>query len=234
MHGESVAYSFGTIGQSVAAHPGFRNQQVAAKAMQSRRGTGGGALGGENEDANAVEDSTEGRRISEAMMDYWVAFLRTGKPHAENLPVWPASALTCLKRWCSATPVWKPKDFAFNENTRRFPSHHRGLRCRHCIERGICHVLIAVDLVLGRIRVPRHRCRCRRAPGYPNGRGARSSPAPENCGGPGPGKSAWRTLKVGPEERDSSSIFPTRAMGSPPPWFSRCTAARPAAGWRCI
>ena len=41
MHGESVAYSFGTIGQSVAARYGFRNEQVAAKAMQSRRGTGG-------------------------------------------------------------------------------------------------------------------------------------------------------------------------------------------------
>ena len=97
MHGESVAYSFGTIGQSVAAQYGFRNQQVAAKAMQSRRGTGGGAFGGENEDANPVEDSTEGRRISEAMMDYWVAFLRTGKPHAENLPVWPAFASSAPK-----------------------------------------------------------------------------------------------------------------------------------------
>jgi carboxylesterase type B len=42
--------------------------------------------------ANPVEDSTEGRRISEAVMDYWVAFLRTGKPRAENLPVWPAFA----------------------------------------------------------------------------------------------------------------------------------------------
>ena len=92
MHGESVAYSFGTIGQSVAAQYGFRNEQVAARAMQSRRGTGGGALGGENEDANPVEDSTEGRRISEAMMDYWAAFLLTGKPHAKNLPEWPAFA----------------------------------------------------------------------------------------------------------------------------------------------
>jgi len=92
MHGESVAYSFGTIGQSVAAQYGFRNEQVAAKALPSRRGTGGAVLGAEHEDANPVEDSTEGRRISEAMMDYWAAFLRTGKPHAKNLPEWPAFA----------------------------------------------------------------------------------------------------------------------------------------------
>lgn len=88
MHGESVAYSFGTIGQSVATRYGFRNEQVAAKAMQSRRGSA--VLAAENEDANPVEDSTEGRRISEAMMNYWVAFMRTGKPNAKNLPEWPA------------------------------------------------------------------------------------------------------------------------------------------------
>lgn len=89
-HGESVAYGFGTIGQSVAAQFGLRNDQVAAKAMRSRRGAGGGASGGENEDANPVEDSAEGRRISEAMMDYWAGFMRTGQPHAKNLPEWPA------------------------------------------------------------------------------------------------------------------------------------------------
>jgi len=97
MHGESVAYAFGTIGQSVAAQYGFRNEQVAARAARSRRGSGGGALGGENEEANPVEASTEGRRISEAMMDYWAAFLRTGKPHAKDLPEWPAFAPSAPK-----------------------------------------------------------------------------------------------------------------------------------------
>ncbi len=93
MHGESVAYAFGTIGQSTASQYGFRNQQVAARAMQSRRGARGSAGfggGGGEDDTRPVEDSSEGRRISEAMMDYWTAFMRTGRPTGQSLPEWPA------------------------------------------------------------------------------------------------------------------------------------------------
>jgi para-nitrobenzyl esterase len=54
--------------------------------MQSRRGGGGGG----EDDTQPVEESTEGRRISEAMLDYWTAFMRTGKPAGQNLPEWPA------------------------------------------------------------------------------------------------------------------------------------------------
>jgi para-nitrobenzyl esterase len=93
-HGESVAYAFGTIGQSTAAQYGFRNEQTASRAMKSRRGSGGGdaRLGGAagEDDTLPVEESTEGRRISEAMLDYWAAFMRTGKPEAQNRPAWPA------------------------------------------------------------------------------------------------------------------------------------------------
>lgn len=91
-HGESVAYAFGTIGQSTTSQFGFRNPQVASRAMQSRRGSGAGGFsgGGGEDDTQPVEESTEGRRISEAMLDYWTAFMRTGKPTGQNLPEWPA------------------------------------------------------------------------------------------------------------------------------------------------
>ena len=49
-------------------------------------------------------------------------------------------------------------------NLTRLSSRHNNLHRRHFIKRGICHVPIAVDLVPGRVRVPRHRYRCRRAP----------------------------------------------------------------------
>lgn len=92
LHGESVAYAFGTFGQSTASQYGFRNQEVANRARNSRRG--GGAVGftgaGREDDTLAVEDSSEGRRISEAMMDYWAAFMRTGCPDVEGKPVWSA------------------------------------------------------------------------------------------------------------------------------------------------
>jgi para-nitrobenzyl esterase len=62
--------------------------------MKSRRGGGGGGTGfsggGGEDDTLPVEESTEGRRISEAMLDYWAAFMRTGKPEAQNRPAWPA------------------------------------------------------------------------------------------------------------------------------------------------
>ena len=90
MHGESVAYAFGTIGQSVAAQYGFRNEQVANNATRSRRGGGNRPYGsGREDDSQTVEDSEQGRKISEAMMEYWIAFMRDGKPSSEKLPVWP-------------------------------------------------------------------------------------------------------------------------------------------------
>jgi len=88
-HGESVAYAFGTIGQSLAAQYGFRNEQVANNAARSRRGGGNRPTGGGREDdSQPVEDSEQGRKISEAMMQYWVAFMRDGKPSGDNLPPW--------------------------------------------------------------------------------------------------------------------------------------------------
>jgi para-nitrobenzyl esterase len=90
MHGESVAYAFGTIGQSVAAQYGFRNEQVANNAARARRGGGNrAAAGGREDDSQPVEDSEQGREISEAMMEYWIAFMRDGKPSGKRLPQWP-------------------------------------------------------------------------------------------------------------------------------------------------
>jgi len=89
-HGESVAYAFGTIGQSIAAQYGFRNEQVADRAMQSRRGGRGGNAGGREDDTGPVEESEQGRKISAAMMDYWMAFMKDGNPSDKQLPDWPA------------------------------------------------------------------------------------------------------------------------------------------------
>lgn len=89
-HGETVAYSFGTIGHSIASQHGFRNEQVATKAMQSRRGGGRNAGGGREDDSQPVEESEQGRKISAAMMDYWIAFMKDGKPSGKDLPDWPA------------------------------------------------------------------------------------------------------------------------------------------------
>lgn len=88
-HGETVAYSFGTIGHSIASQYGFRNEQVATRAMQFRRGGGGDAGGGREDDSQPVEDSEQGRKISAAMMDYWIAFIKDGKPGGKDLPDWP-------------------------------------------------------------------------------------------------------------------------------------------------
>jgi para-nitrobenzyl esterase len=88
-HGESVAYAFGTIGQSIAAKYGFRNEQVANNAKRSRRGGGNrSAGGGREDDSKPVEDSEQGRRISAAMMEYWVTFMRDGSPSGDKLPTW--------------------------------------------------------------------------------------------------------------------------------------------------
>lgn len=91
MHGETVAYAFGTIGQSVSAQYGFRNDQVASNAMRSRRGSGNRRSSTRRDDDSLpVENSAQGREISAAMMDYWVSFMRDGKPASENLPSWPS------------------------------------------------------------------------------------------------------------------------------------------------
>ena len=91
-HGESVAYAFGTIGQSTASQYGFRNEQVASRAMNLSRGVGAGGFRatGREDDTLPVEDSSQGRRISEAMMDYWAAFMRTGNPTLPGKPPWPS------------------------------------------------------------------------------------------------------------------------------------------------
>jgi para-nitrobenzyl esterase len=89
-HGESVAYAFGTIGGSVAARYGFRDDATAGRAVRARRT---GARRGEDEES-AVEDSREGREISSGLMSYLVAFLRDGRPAAEGLPEWPQHTAT--------------------------------------------------------------------------------------------------------------------------------------------
>jgi para-nitrobenzyl esterase len=88
-HGEPVAYAFGTIGQSAADQRGFRDDSAVDRAEGERRGGGGAALGREDDSA-PVQDSSEGRRISTAMMDSIVAFMRTGTPSVPGAPAWPA------------------------------------------------------------------------------------------------------------------------------------------------
>ena len=82
-HGESVAYAFGTIGLSTSQLFGFQNELTAAAAMQKRRG------GGREDDSQGAEDSAQGRELSKAMMEYWVAFMREGQPAARGLQPWP-------------------------------------------------------------------------------------------------------------------------------------------------
>jgi para-nitrobenzyl esterase len=95
-HGESVAYAFGTIGPAAAAQHGFRDAAQAERAARNRRGGGAGggrgaaARGGREDDGAPVEDSQQGRALSDAMMRYLVAFLRTGTPDADGLAPWPA------------------------------------------------------------------------------------------------------------------------------------------------
>ena len=90
MHGESVAYSFGTIGQSIAAQYGFRNEQAAGNAARLRRGGGNRPGAGDREDdSQPVEESEQGRKISHAMMEYWIHFMRDGDPNGSGLPTWP-------------------------------------------------------------------------------------------------------------------------------------------------
>jgi para-nitrobenzyl esterase len=81
MHGETVAYAFGTLGQSIVTGHGFRDRQTAERASRLRRG-------GVEDDFGPVDASTEGRKLSQTMMDYLVAFMRTGVPMAEEAPAW--------------------------------------------------------------------------------------------------------------------------------------------------
>ena len=87
------------FGQSTTKQYGFRNDQIANRAAAARRGGGAAALSsaGREDDTLAVEDSSESRRISEAMIDYLVAFMHNGKPEIEGKPVWPAFSDTARK-----------------------------------------------------------------------------------------------------------------------------------------
>jgi para-nitrobenzyl esterase len=89
-HGESVAYAFGTIGMPRSRPFGFQNPQAAARAGEARGRTSRRAFGGSDE-IEAVESSAEGQRISDAMMEYIVSFLTTGRPAAHGQPDWPAT-----------------------------------------------------------------------------------------------------------------------------------------------
>jgi len=97
-HGEGVAYAFGTIGQSIAAQYGFRNEQVANYASRSLRGGGKRPAGNVREDdSQPVEESEQGRAISSAMLEYWITFMRDGQPSGQQLPAWPAYNSTAPK-----------------------------------------------------------------------------------------------------------------------------------------
>ncbi|MFM7924077.1 MAG: hypothetical protein ACKPJJ_27985, partial [Planctomycetaceae bacterium] len=48
-----------------------------------------GRGGGLDDDGVATEDSEQGRRISAAMLEYWVTFMRDGRPAGKDLPEWP-------------------------------------------------------------------------------------------------------------------------------------------------
>jgi len=59
------------------------------------------ALGtiGREDDSQPVEDSEQGRKISEAMMEYWVIFMREGEFElsGKKLPDWPRHDLSSPK-----------------------------------------------------------------------------------------------------------------------------------------
>ena len=57
--------------------------------MQSRRGGRVGNAAGREDDTGRVEESEQGRKISAAMMDYWMAFMKDGKPGGNQLADWP-------------------------------------------------------------------------------------------------------------------------------------------------
>jgi para-nitrobenzyl esterase len=82
MHGETVAYAFGNLGQSIVTGHGFRDRQAAERASRLRRG------GVEDDVSGPADASTEGRKLSQTMMDYLVAFMRTGVPKAAEAPAW--------------------------------------------------------------------------------------------------------------------------------------------------
>ncbi|MFN6127505.1 MAG: hypothetical protein ACK6DC_00580 [Planctomycetota bacterium] len=76
----------------------FRSEQVADNAARSRRGGGKRPTGaGREDDSLPVEESEQGREISAAMMEYWVAFMRDGKPSGAKLPAWPAYSSSAPK-----------------------------------------------------------------------------------------------------------------------------------------
>jgi para-nitrobenzyl esterase len=52
---------------------------------------------GREDDSQPVEDSEQGREISEAMMEYWVTFMREGELSGKKLPDWPRHDLSSLK-----------------------------------------------------------------------------------------------------------------------------------------
>jgi para-nitrobenzyl esterase len=92
-HGEAVAYSFGTHGMPLASQFGFRRKEVAAKAVRTPRGARAEEeTASEDDDAGSAVVTDEGRKISDTMMEYWVSFMRTGRPSAQGLPEWPAYA----------------------------------------------------------------------------------------------------------------------------------------------
>ena len=86
--------------QQLANSPALASRpEIADRAVAARRGGGAAALSGagREDDTLAVEDSSQGRRISEAMIDYLVAFMHNGKPEIEGKPVWPAFSDTARK-----------------------------------------------------------------------------------------------------------------------------------------
>jgi para-nitrobenzyl esterase len=66
-----------------------------------------------------VPDTPAERRMSDAMVDYWVSFVRTGQPTAAAAPRWPAYGAQQNYMWFGDVPMAKkdpfPGMFEFNE-----------------------------------------------------------------------------------------------------------------------
>lgn len=78
-----------------------------------------------------IPDSAPERRFSNAMMDYWASFARTGRPEAKKQPAWPAYDSTGAYLWFANVP---------RTATQLFPGMyelHEQVVCRRRVEGGI-------------------------------------------------------------------------------------------------
>jgi para-nitrobenzyl esterase len=66
-----------------------------------------------------IPATSDERALSDAMLDYWTSFAKSGKPTAANAPAWPAYGKATNYMHFAATPqpdtALMPGMFAFNE-----------------------------------------------------------------------------------------------------------------------